>query len=93
MIKSFGDKTTQAFWEKGTHRRIPPDIAKRAYRKLQLVHAAADLEFLRIPPSNHLEKLSGDLKEFHSIRINLQFRILFRWQDGHAEDVEIIDYH
>jgi proteic killer suppression protein len=57
------------------------------------VHAAARLEDLRVPPSNRLEKLKGDLKEFHAIRINDQWRIIFRWSDGHAHDVTIVDYH
>ncbi|MGB0720001.1 MAG: type II toxin-antitoxin system RelE/ParE family toxin [Bdellovibrionales bacterium] len=93
MIISFGDKKTESFWQTGRSAKIPPSLKKRAYRKLQLVHAAADLEFLRVPPSHHLEKLSGDLKGFCSIRINQQFRIIFEWKGGHAHNVQIVDYH
>jgi toxin HigB-1 len=68
-------------------------FARRAKRKLEALHAAARLEDLRVPPSNHLERLKGDLKEFYSIRINDQWRIVFRWVDGDAHSVAIVDYH
>lgn len=68
-------------------------IVKRAYRKLLLIDAAEKLDDLRIPPENRLEKLSGDLSGKYSIRINEQWRILFRWKDNNAYEVEIIDYH
>ena len=93
MIKSFADKRTEAFWNTGKNTKTPSTIHKRAYRKLQLLHAAAAIEFLRMPPSNHLEKLSGDRKGAYSIRINQQFRIVFTWKQGNAENVEIVDYH
>lgn len=93
MIKSFADKNTEIFWKTGKNPKIPATIRKRAYRKLQLLHAATNIEFLRVPPSNHLEKLSGDRKGAHSIRINQQFRIVFTWKQDHAENVEIVDYH
>ena len=93
MIKSFADKRTEVFWHTGKNTKIPSTIHKRAYRKLQLLHAATTIEFLRVPPSNHLEKLSGDRKGAYSIRINQQFRIVFTWKQGHAENVEIVDYH
>ena len=93
MIRSFADKNTEEFWNTGKSSKIPPNIRKRAYRKLQLLHAATTVEFLRIPPSNHLEKLSGARKGTYSIRINKQFRIVFVWRQGHAENVEIVDYH
>jgi len=93
MIKSFADKKTEIFWTTGKNPKIPSTLRKRAYRKLQLLHAATTVEFLRVPPSNHLEALSGDRKGSYSIRINHQFRIVFTWKDGHAEDVEIVDYH
>jgi proteic killer suppression protein len=93
MIRGFADKKTEIFWNTGKNPKIPPTIRKRAYRKLQLMHAATTLEFLRVPPSNHLEKLSGDREGAYSIRINQQFRLVFTWKDGHADDVEIVDYH
>lgn len=93
MIISFANKETEAFWLTGKNKRIPSTLRKRAYRKLQLLHATTSIEFLRIPPSNHLEKLSGDRKNLYSIRINQQFRIVFKWKQGHAEHVEIVDYH
>lgn len=93
MIKSFADKKTEVFWKTGKNSKIPSTIRKRAYRKLQLLHAATTVEFLRVPPSNHLEKLSGDRKGAYSIRINQQFRMVFVWKQGHAENVEIVDYH
>ena len=68
-------------------------IARPAKRKLEALHAAARLDDLRVPPSNRLEKLKGDLKAFHSIRINDQWRIIFRWIDGHAHGATIVDYH
>jgi proteic killer suppression protein len=68
-------------------------IARRAQRKLEPVHAAARLEDLRVPPSNRLEKLKGNPKEFHSIRINDQWRVIFRWSYGHAHHVAIVDCH
>ena len=91
MIKSFADKETEKFWQTGKSRRYA-NLDKAAYRKLQILHAASDLNDLRVPPANRLEALKGDRKAQHSIRINKQFRICFTWQDG-AENVEITDYH
>ena len=68
-------------------------VAARAKRKLEAIHAAASIEDLRVPPSNHLEKLRGNLEGFHSIRVNDQWRVIFRWVDADAYDVEIADYH
>jgi len=93
MIRSFSDKRTEVFWNTGQNTKIPSSIHKRAYRKLQLLHAATSIEFLKVPPSNHLEKLLGDRKGAYSIRINQQFRIVFTWTQGNAENVEIVDYH
>lgn len=93
MIKSFGDKDTARFWETGHTKRIPSNVKERALDKLQMLHAAVVVESLRVPPSNNLEKLSGNLKGFWSIRINLQYRIVFRFVGGDAHDVQIIDYH
>jgi toxin HigB-1 len=92
MIKSFGDRRTERLFADEV---VPglEGIARRAKRKLEALHAAARLDDLRVPPSNRLEKLKGDLKAFHSIRINDQWRIIFRWLDGEAHDVAIVDYH
>jgi proteic killer suppression protein len=93
MIRSFRDRETERFWDGIASRRLPPDIRRVAQRKLELIDAASRLDDLRLPPGNRLEALSGDRKGQHSIRINQQWRICFRWVDGGAEDVEICDYH
>lgn len=93
MIVSFGNKETEGLWLTGKSRRLPPDVARRAFAKLQSLHVAETVEEFRVPPSNRLKKLIGDLKDFWSLRINDQWRILFRFEDGKAYDVEIIDYH
>jgi toxin HigB-1 len=92
MIRSFGDKRTEALFRDEV---VPAfrDFARRAKRKLEAGHAASRLADLRVPPSNRLETLRGDRKGFHSIRINGQWRVVFLWLDGHAHDVTIIDYH
>ena len=77
----------------GTPKGFPTDLIRRAERKLALIDAAISLEDLRVPPSNHLEKLVGDRKGFYSIRINRQWRLCFRWEGEDAFDVEIVDYH
>jgi toxin HigB-1 len=92
MIKSFGNRRTERLFADELVREFG-GIARRAKRKLEALHAAAWLEDLQVPPSNRLEKLKGDLKAFHSIRIDEQWRIIFRWIDGHAHDVAIVDYH
>ena len=92
MIESFGCKETQAlFGDKRVKRFV--NIEAIAQRKLQQLDSAATLEFLRSPPGNRLEALSGDRAGQHSIRINDQFRLCFVWNDGNASDVEIVDYH
>jgi proteic killer suppression protein len=93
LIRSFGDRETERFWSGVASRRLPPDIHRAVQRKLELIDAAARLDDLRAPPGNRLEALSGDRRGQHSIRINQQWRIYFRWIDGGAEDVEICDYH
>jgi proteic killer suppression protein len=93
MIRSFADRETERIWNEERSRRLPSDIQVTALRKLQLIAAAVRIEDLRIPPGNRLEALKGDRKNQWSIRINGQWRICFRWKDGHAEDVEICDYH
>jgi len=93
MLKSFGSKETEEIWNGVRSSKIPPEIQKIGRRKLRMVNNSIDLNDLRIPPSNRLEKLSGNLKDFYSIRINDQWRIIFKWQAGNAQEVEIIDYH
>jgi len=93
MIKSFSDKATAAIFSGKLVRQLPQDTQGTARRKLKLNDATSRIEELRIPPGNRLELLSGDRAGQWSIRINDQWRICFNWQDGHAENVEIVDYH
>lgn len=93
MIKSFGDRETEKLFNRECSRRLPPEIHHRARIKLEVLDAAEAVTDLRIPPSNHLEMLSGDRQEQYSIRINSQWRICFIWRDGDAYEVEITDYH
>ena len=93
MIKNFADQETEKVFRGQHSRRLPSDLQRIALRKLVQVNAAASLDFLRVPPGNRLEKLSGKRAGQHSIRINDQWRICFRWKDGDAHDVEIVDYH
>ncbi|MGQ0835080.1 MAG: type II toxin-antitoxin system RelE/ParE family toxin [Gammaproteobacteria bacterium] len=93
MIKSFRDKETAKVWNREYSKKLPNDIQERALMKLQQLHAAGDLKDLSIPASNQLEALKGDRKGEFSIRINKQWRICFKWKDGHAGEVEIADYH
>ena len=93
MIRSFRNRETERFRDGMASRRFPPDIRRVAQRKLELIDAALRLNDLGVPPGNRLEALSGDRRGQHSIRINQQWRICFRWTDGGAEDVEICDYH
>ena len=96
MISSFGDAATgDLFHGRRTSRarRFPADIASTALRKLDALNAAAKLEDVKAPPGNRLEALKGDLQGFHSIRVNEQWRLVFRWADGNVEDVRLTDYH
>jgi proteic killer suppression protein len=93
MIKSFADKQTEQFWLTGKLRRLPPDLARRALRKLTAVDAATDVEDLRVPPGNRLHALEADRIGQHAVWVNDQWRICFRFLDGDAYDVEICDYH
>lgn len=93
MIKSFADKQTAAVFLGKRIKNLPSDISDRAYRKLLMIDAAADLKDLLVPPGNKLEALKGDRKGQHSIRINNQWRICFVWKNSEAWDVEITDYH
>jgi proteic killer suppression protein len=92
MIRSFGDKSTEALFRDEFVRKFQ-GIARPAKRKLEAVNAANRLEDLLVPPSNRLEKLKGDLKDFYSIRVNDQWRVIFRWLDGEPCEVRIVDYH
>jgi proteic killer suppression protein len=93
MILSFGNKDTRKIWEGEHVKGLPTTIQEMARRKLRMLNNSGNLIDLQIPPSNQLEKLKGNLKEFYSIRINSQWRIIFKWENGNAEEVEIIDYH
>ena len=96
MIASFGDRTTEdLFHGRPTRRasRFPKDVLPAALRKLDMINSAAKLGDLRAPPGNRLEALGGDLKGFHSIRINDQWRVVFRWEGTDAHSVKLVDYH
>lgn len=93
MINSFSDKETEQFYVTGKSRKIPATIHKVALRKLDYLNSAFELEDLKIPPANRLEKLLGDLNEFYSIRINKQYRVVFKFENNNAYEVEITDYH
>lgn len=93
MIRSFKDGETEKVYSRAGSRKLPVDIQQVALRKLRMLNNAHNINDLRIPPANRLEKLSGDRAGQHSIRINDQWRICFVWKDGDAYDVEITDYH
>jgi proteic killer suppression protein len=93
MIVSFGSKDTQRIWNGEKVKSLPGEIQEVARRKLRMLNNSQSVIDLRIPPANRLVKLKGDLNAFYSIRINDQWSIIFRWQNGNAENVEIIDYH
>jgi proteic killer suppression protein len=93
MIASFRDPETERLWQSGRSRRLPPDLHRRAFKKLAILNAALTLDNLKIPPSNHLEALSGNRVGQHSIRINDQYRVCFMWRDSNAFEVGIVDYH
>lgn len=93
MIRSFADRDTERVWRRESVKRLDPRIHKTANRKLHQLDAATTLDALRVPPGNHLESLKGDRAGQHSIRVNDQWRICFRWTDAGPEDVEIVDYH
>jgi proteic killer suppression protein len=93
MIISFGSKETEKIWNGDRVKNLPNEIQQVGRRKLRMLNNSQNPIDLRIPPSNKLEKLSGKLNEFYSIRINDQWRILFKWEDGNASEVTITDYH
>ncbi|KAA3596627.1 MAG: type II toxin-antitoxin system RelE/ParE family toxin [Candidatus Scalindua sp. AMX11] len=93
MIKSFRCKETEKIFNRLSSRKLPHDIQRIALRKLRMLNRAIKLKDLKVPPSNHLESLHGDRKGQHSIRINDQWRICFKWSNGEVKSVEITDYH
>lgn len=93
MIKDFNDKETELIWNGIKSKKLPPEIQSKSRRKLRMINNAQNITDLRIPPANRLEKLKGGLKDYFSIRINQQWRIIFQWKNNDAYHVEIIDYH
>ncbi|HYD90049.1 MAG TPA: type II toxin-antitoxin system RelE/ParE family toxin [Cytophagales bacterium] len=93
MIISFGNGETEKVWKGERVKKLPTEIQNIGRRKLRMINNSINLADLKIPPANRLEKLSGDLKNYYSIRINDQWRIIFKWDNGNASEVEIIDYH
>jgi toxin HigB-1 len=93
MIVSFGDKTTQKIWDGEWVKGFSTDTQETARRKLRMLNNSLDIKDLMIPPSNRLEKLKGTLKDFYSIRVNDQWRLIFQWKNGNACNVELTDYH
>ncbi|HEV2622573.1 MAG TPA: type II toxin-antitoxin system RelE/ParE family toxin [Frateuria sp.] len=93
MIRNFADREVEKIWDGKPSRRLPEDIQPVARRKLRMLNNALNLDDLRVPPANRLEALRGNRKGQHSVRINDQWRICFRWKDGDAYDVQIVDYH
>jgi len=93
MIKTFGDKESENIWNGIRSKKLPNEIQDVLRRKLRMLNNAQDVNDLRIPPANRLEKLKDDLEDYFSIRINNQWRIIFQWLNNDAYDVKIIDYH
>lgn len=93
MITSFSDKETEQFYVTGKSKKIPSTIHKTALRKLDYLNSAFVLDDLKIPPANRLEKLSGNLEGYYSIRINKQYRVVFKFEENNAYEVSITDYH
>ncbi len=93
MIISFGSKETEKIWDGERIKKMPIETQQIGRRKLRMLNNSQNITDLMIPPSNRLEKLSGKLKDYYSIRINDQWRIIFKWENNHSYGVEIIDYH
>ena len=93
MLQSFADEASERVWRRERVRKLHPDIQRVALRKLVMLDAAEELSDLRVPPGNQLEKLTGDRAGQHSIRVNDQWRISFRWTKAGPEDISITDYH
>ena len=92
-MRSFADKETERVWHRKRVRKLDQGVQRAALRKLLILDAAETLDDLRVPPGNRLEKLKGDRAGSHSVRINQQWRVCFRWSDAGPEDVQIVDYH
>jgi proteic killer suppression protein len=93
MIISFGDKRTQKIWDGEWVKGYSTDLQSIARRKLRMLNNSIDIKDLNIPPSNRLEKLKGNRKDYYSIRVNDQWRIIFQWENGNSFNVELLDYH
>lgn len=93
MIISFGSKETEKVWNGERVKGLPIEIQNTGRRKLRMLNNSQNIADLKIPPSNRLEKLAGNLKDFYSIRINNQWRIIFKWNNGLASEAKILDYH
>lgn len=93
MIKTFGDKESEKIWNGIRSKKLPNEIQDVARRKLRMLNNVQDVNDLRIPPANRLEKLIGNLEDYYSIRINNQWRIIFRWINNDAYEIRIVDYH
>ena len=93
MIRSFGDKETEKLFNGQSPKKIESNIQRKAFRQLVQIHISKNLIDLNTPPGNRLHALKGDLKDYYSISINKQWRIIFQWDQGHAYEVEVVDYH
>jgi len=93
MIKSFADKQTEQIFNAEKVKRFDANLQKKILRRLRYIDAAIKIDDLRIPPSNKLEKKEGNLKDFYAIWVNSQWRIIFKWVDGQASEVQLVDYH
>jgi len=93
VIKSFGDKETEKIWNGIRSKKLPNEIQEVARRKLRMINNAQDVSDLRIPPANRLEKLKGEFQEYHSIRMNKQWRIIFKWINNDSYEIRVVDYH
>ena len=93
MIKTFGDKESSNIWNEIRSKKLPNEIQDVARRKFRMLNNVQDVNDLRIPPANRLEKLKGDLQDYYSIRINNQWRIIFKWINNDAYEISILDYH
>jgi len=93
MIQSFGDRDTELLFNRERIKKLHPELLQRARRKLLIINAAATESDLNIPPGNRFERLKGDKKDWCSIRINDQWRVIFKWAEGNAREVTITDYH
>ena len=93
MIRTFSDKRTEQIFEGIVVKRFDISLQKKALRRLRYIHAAEKMDDLRVPPSNKLEKKEGDLRVFYAIWADTQWRIIFRWKNGNADNVQLVDYH